>query len=158
MNTTRVELLQSMPVFGAVQTQVLMYLLQSSRSVPMKRGGYFFREGDLADSMFVLEEGEVAVYRNWQGTDFKLRELRAGDCFGEMALLDCQPRSASVLVLQDALAIEISTAQLAEIYEKFPDQFVLMHMNMAREVCRRLRAADQRLFELSMGDEHTELV
>lgn len=158
MNKMRIELLQSMPIFGAVQKQVLTYLLDSSRFVPVKRGGYFFREGDLADSMFVLEQGKVAVYRSWQGTDFKLRELRAGDCFGEMALLDCQARSASVLVVRDALAIEINTAQLAEIYEKFPDQFVLMHMNMAREVCRRLRAADQRLFELSMGDEHIELV
>jgi CRP/FNR family cyclic AMP-dependent transcriptional regulator len=158
MNTTRIELLQSMPIFGAVQTEVLTYLLRSSQSVAVKRGGYFFREGDLADSMFVLEQGVVAVHRNWQGTDFKLRELRAGDCFGEMALLDCQPRSASVLVLQDASAIEINTAQLAEIYEEFSDQFVLMQMNMAREVCRRLRAADRRLFELSMGDEHTEFV
>ena len=152
------ELLQAMPIFGAVHADVLMSLVQTSRVCQEKAGQYFFREGDLADSMFVLEQGEVGVYRNWDGTDFKLRELREGDCFGEMALLDCQPRSASVLCLQDAVAIEINGAQLTEIYEKYPDQFLLIHMNMAREVCRRLRAADQRLFEVSMGNEHAELV
>jgi CRP-like cAMP-binding protein len=158
MDTMRVELLQAMPIFGAVRNEVLTDLLHSTEPRVVKKGRYFFREGDLADSMFVLEQGVVAVYRNWQGTEFKLRQLRAGDCFGEMALLDCQPRSASVRVLEDATAIEIESVQLTEIYEKFPDQFLLIHMNMAREVSRRLRAADQRLFEISVGNEHLELV
>ena len=147
-----------MPIFGAVHAEVLDYVLQTSTYHSVNQREYFFREGDLADSMFVLEHGLVAVYRNWQGTDFKLRELGVGDCFGEMALLDCQPRSASVLAVADCTAIEISGAQLSEIYQRYPDQFLLIHMNMAREVCRRLRAADRRLFEVSMGNEHTELV
>ncbi|MCG6971338.1 MAG: cyclic nucleotide-binding domain-containing protein [Gammaproteobacteria bacterium] len=158
MTIERIEWLQSMPIFGAVDTAVLTYLLQSSRFRQIKQGDYFFREGDLADSMFVLDQGIVAVYRNWQGRDFKLRDLHPGDCFGEMALLDCQPRSASVIAQEDATAMEIDSAQLAEIYEQFPDQFVLIHMNMAREICRRLCAADQRLFEISMGNEQSALV
>ncbi|WP_455210497.1 Crp/Fnr family transcriptional regulator [Kaarinaea lacus] len=158
MNARRVELLQAMPIFGAVQAKVLNYVLETSNYCAVKQGDYFFREGDLADAMYVLEQGVVAVYRIWQGNAYKLRELRGGDCFGEMALLDCQPRSASVLALEDAGAIEISGAQLGEIYEQFPDQYLLIHMNMAREVCRRLRTVDQRLFEISMGNEQAEVV
>jgi CRP-like cAMP-binding protein len=158
MNTRRIELLQAMPIFGAVQAEVLDYILCTGRYRSVKQGEFYFREGDLADVMYVLEQGTVAVYRNWQGTEFRLRELRNGDCFGEMALLDCQPRSASVLALKDSAAIEISGTQLSEIYQQYPDQFLLIHMNMAREVCRRLRAADQRLFEISQGSEHTEVV
>ncbi len=158
MYSKRVELLQAMPIFGAVQAEVLDYILETSAYRSVKQKNYFFREGELADTMYVLEQGVVAVFRNWQGTDFKLRELRKGDCFGEMALLDCQPRSASVLAMEECTAIEISGAQLSEIYQHYPDQFLLIHMNMAREVCRRLRAADQRLFEMSLGGEHIEVV
>ena len=158
MYSVQVELLQTMPIFGAVRTEVLDYVLLTSTYRSVSQKDYFFREGDIADSMYVLEQGAVAVYRNWEGSDFKLRELRCGDCFGEMALLDCQPRSASVLALQDSAAIEISGAQLSDIYQQYPDQFLLIHMNMAREVCRRLRSADQRLFEATLGVEHTEMV
>ena len=158
MNPRRVELLQAMPIFGAVQAEVLDYILRTGNYRSVRQGDYYFREGDLADAMYVLERGAVAAYRNWQGTDFKLRDMRPGDCFGEMALLDCRPRSASVVALKDSAAIEISGAQLSEIYQKYPDQFLLIHMNMAREVCRRLRAADRRLFEITLGNEHTEVV
>ena len=158
MNSKRVALLQAMPIFGAVQAEVLEFIVRTGNSRAVRQGQYFFREGDLAEMMYVLERGTVAVYRNWQGTALKLRQLHSGDCFGEMALLDCQPRSASVLAVEDAVAIEISGAQLSDIYESYPDQFVLIHMNMAREVCRRLRATDQRLFELSMANEHAEIV
>jgi len=154
----RIELLQAMPIFGAVRAEVLTCLLQSSEYREVAKGHYFFREGELADSMYVLDQGSVAVYRNWRGESFKLRELREGDCFGEMALLDCQPRSASILALQPAGAIEINAGQLSEVYERFPDQFLLIHMNMTREVCRRLRATDQRLFEVSVANEPLELV
>lgn len=153
ITTRQIELLQSMPVFGAVCGEVLTGLLESCSHREVGKGQYFFREGDLANSMFVLERGVVAVYRNWRGQPFKLRELCEGDCFGEMSLLDCQPRSASILALEPASAIEITTGQLNDIYEQFPDQFVLIHMNMAREVCRRLRAADQRLFEASLAKD-----
>lgn len=154
MNEKRIKLLQSMAIFGGVQAEVLDYLLHGSRIITVNKGEYFFREGDLADSMFVLEKGHVIVYRRWQGADYKLRELRENDCFGEMALLDCKPRSASVFATQDCAAIEITAAQLSELYQQFTEQFVLIHMNMARELCRRLRAADQRLFEASTTSEH----
>ena len=132
-----------MAIFGGVEDKVLDYLLRGSRFIAVMKGDYFFREGDLADSMYVLEKGHVIVYRKWKGADYKLRELQENDCFGEMALLDCQPRSASVFAVEECAAIEITAAQLSDLYLQFTEQFILIHMNMAREVCRRLRTADQ---------------
>ncbi|WP_455205491.1 Crp/Fnr family transcriptional regulator [Kaarinaea lacus] len=151
MKRKRLQLLQNMPVFGGVEEAALELLLHSSNAVQVKKGDYFFQEQDLADSMFVLEQGKVAVIRQWQNKRFKLRELGSGDCFGEMALMDCKPRSASVKALQDSHALEITMAQLNAVYDKFPEQYLLIQMNMAREVCRRLREADKRLFEQSIS-------
>lgn len=154
----KLQLLQSMPIFGAVQSDVLQKLLQHCNHLTVEKGQHFFLEGDLAQSMFVLEKGHVVVYRKWDGLLYKLRELQAGDCFGEMALMDCKPRSASVQAVENCQAIEIGASQLSGLYEHFPEQYVLIQMNMGREVCRRLREADERLFEKTVGANEVELV
>ena len=147
MLESRLRLLQEMPIFGGVTDAVLQRLLEPAPIVSFRKGDFFFHQGDPANSMFVLEQGKLAVLKTCDGHDYLLRNLERGDCFGEMALLDLQPRSASVLALEDSHAIEISAAALYEIYQRDADQFVLIQMNMAREISRRLRAADDRLFQ-----------
>ena len=96
MHEQRIELLQGMPIFGAIREDVLSFLLEQAAIVSVAAGDYFFRESDAAQSMFVLESGRVAVLKSWEGRKYKLHEFRPGDCFGEMALMDLMPRSASV--------------------------------------------------------------
>src|SRR5438128_10245733 len=115
MQHSRIELLQRMPIFGGIREDILKFLLDLSPIVCVKKGDVFFREGDKADSMFVLEAGEVAVLRGEQGREHLLHHLSAGDCFGEMALIDLSPRSASVRAVEDCTAIEISTASLYKV-------------------------------------------
>ena len=151
MPRTRIELLQRMPVFGALREDSLLLLLEHARTVEVKAGDYYFRENDQANSMFVLEAGRVAVIKSWRGQDFVLHELVAGDCFGEMALMDMFPRSASVRADEDCAAIEIGADGLLHLFERNVEQFALIQMNIGREVCRRLRATDELLFRARMG-------
>ena len=72
----------------------------------------------------------------------RLRELKRGDCFGEMCLMDFSPRSASVQAVENCRALEISTACLHQICELDLAQFAMIEMNMGREVSRRLREMD----------------
>jgi CRP-like cAMP-binding protein len=96
--------------------------------------------------MYVIEAGSVEVLKRWDGHDQPLHRLHAGDCFGEMALMDFFPRSASVRALEPTRAIEIAPAALQRLAERDLEQFALLQMNMGREVCRRLRATDELLF------------
>src|SRR5438105_15747596 len=112
-----------MPIFGGIRDDILQLLLELSRIVTVTKGGFFFREGERAESMFRLEEGKVIVLKGWQGQDWPLRSLERGDCFGEMALMDLFPRSASVGAVTDCRAIEISAASLYKICEKDVEQF-----------------------------------
>jgi CRP-like cAMP-binding protein len=101
--------------------------------------------------MFVLETGRAAILKLWRGEQHVLRTLEQGDCFGEMALMDMKSRSASVVATEDCTAIELSAGCLFELYEHDLEQFTLIQMSMGREVSRRLRDTDDRLFEAMMG-------
>jgi CRP-like cAMP-binding protein len=68
-----------------------------------------------------------------------------------MALLDLHPRSASVQAIEACTALALSTASLFRLYETDVAQFALVQMNIARELSRRLRAADERLFRTRVG-------
>ena len=148
--------MQQMPVFGAIREDTLRFLLEQARAVAVKTGEYFFREYDQADSMFVLVAGRVAVIKSWQGRDLVLHGLGAGDCFGEMALMDLCPRSASVRADEDCRAIELAATDLLYLFERDVEQFALIQMNIGREVCRRLRATDELWFRARMGETAVE--
>lgn len=143
---TRIQMLQEMPIFGAVEESTVKALLQEAVIRELTRGDTVFQEGELDTSIYVIEQGRVSVFRRWEGEDYKLRELSQGDCFGEMALMDYKPRSATVITDTDSSLIQISAAQLGQLYTRQPDQYTLIMMNLGREVCRRLREADKRLF------------
>jgi CRP/FNR family transcriptional regulator, cyclic AMP receptor protein len=150
MQRARIELLQRMPIFGGVRANILQFLLELCPVEAVPKSEFFFREGDQADSMFVLEAGKAAVLKTWRGHDCLLRTLTQGDCFGEMAVMDLCPRSASVRADEDCTAIRISAANLYQVYSRDLKQFALIQMNMGREVCRRLRELDDRLFSARM--------
>jgi len=151
MGATRVELLQAMPIFGAIREDTLQFLLAQSQMVAIPTGDFFFHENDPATGMFILETGRVSISKRWQGKDFVLRYLSRGDCFGEMALMDLQPRSASVKAVEDCSAIQLTADDLYRLFQRDPEQFALIQMNMGREVSRRLRATDELLFQAEMG-------
>lgn len=146
MSDDRIRLLQQMAIFGGVKEEVLAFLLERASFANVAEGGYFFREDSSGTSAFVLERGRVAILKRHDGSDYLLRRLEAGDCFGEMALLDFGARSASVLAEEDCAAIELTGRDLLEVSRLDIQQFTMIYMNLGRELSRRLRAADERMF------------
>ena len=151
MLQTRIEMLQGMPLFGAITESALQLLLEQAHTVSVRASDFFFREGEPASGMFVLERGRVAVMKAWRDKEWVLRHLGTGDCFGEMALLDLLPRSASVQALEDCVAIELTPAHLHRLFESDMEQFALIQMNMGREVSRRLRITDEQQFQAEVS-------
>ena len=104
----------------------------------------------MAQSVFILESGRVAVLKHWKNQDYLLRYLEPGACFGEMALMDMYPRGATAMAVADSAAFKIGSPALLELYRIDMEQFTLLQMNMGREVSRRLREATDKLFRLSV--------
>ena len=143
-----------MPVFGGLTEETLEFLIDQSSIRHLIPGDCFFHEGDDAVSMFVLERGKVAVSKHWNGEEHLLKHLSQGDCFGEMALLDLYPRSASVVAIETCDAIELSHAVLLKLYQHNLEQFTIIQMNAAREISRRLRSSDNQLFQSRFGQNN----
>lgn len=146
----RIELLQSMPVFGGIRADILRFLLPFTKHRHLGAEDILFREGDAANSVCVLESGIVELHKQWQGNQYKLKSLCRGDCCGEVSLIDLQPRLTTAVAATDCSIIEISAANLHRLYQKDGEQYLLLYTNMAREVCRRLREADYRAFTADM--------
>ena len=147
MASARVELLRNMPIFGGLNADVLDLILEESRTIAVARREFFFQQGDEGKSTFVLENGQVSVLKSWEDREHVLRRLGAGDCFGEMALIDFGLRSATVRAEVDSLAIELLPSCLLKVAKYDLEQHTMIYMNMARELSRRLREADERLFK-----------
>ncbi len=143
----RIEILQALPIFGGINTHSIKFLLERSQTRNVPKAEYFFHEGDEAESLFVLEQGSANLFKTQNGKEYFLRQIDQGDCFGEVAIMDLMPRSASVRASTDCNAIELSRMALYELYQEDLEQFTMIQMNMGREVSRRLRQADQRLFD-----------
>ena len=133
-----------MPVAGAD------FLIDQLSVQDLSPGEYFF-EGGSAVSIFVLEYGTVVVSKQWDGESHVFKQLSHGDCFGEMALLDLFPRSASVMAVEACSAIELKHATLLKLYQYNLEQFTIIQMNIGREISRRLRIVDNQLFESRFG-------
>ena len=142
MDARRIALLQQMPLFGGIRADILEFLLSGCPECRVPRGEFFFREGDAGESMFVLVAGRVEVRKEGRDGQQLLSTLGPGDCLGEMALIDLSGRSASVQAVEDCSGFEIFAANLYKLYERDVEQFALIQMNIARELSRRLRAAD----------------
>lgn len=148
----RFELLAAMPVFGGLSDATLELLTGLAQPVKVQAGEHFFREGDESQAMYVLQSGKVEIYRIWQSMSKVLRCMAAGDCFGEMALIDLCPRGASALAVETSEALQITAPILHELYKQDLEQFTMLQMNMGRELSRRLRWVDDQLFRIMMGD------
>lgn len=147
MTSESIKLLQDMPLFGGMSERGLGSLVAHATHVELQAGRCFFREGEAGQSMFVLEQGRVSVRKEWKGREILLRELTRGDCFGEMALIDYTPRSATIYAVEPCVAMEITADALLKLYETDLEQFAIIQMNIAREISRRLRSLEQRVFE-----------
>jgi CRP/FNR family cyclic AMP-dependent transcriptional regulator len=82
----------------------------------IKAGDIIFREGDEARELFVVKSGEVRI----QLGNRTLAELSANDVFGEMALIDNEPRSATALAVTDVELVAVSEKQFLFLVSQTP--------------------------------------
>jgi len=142
----RIELLRAMPIFGGLRNETLNLVLDHSDRRTFESGDFFFREGDPGEFIYVLESGAALVERLWNGAPIILARLGVGDCFGEMSLVDLQPRAASVRAETSVQAIEIPYRVFVTLCREDTEQYTVIMMNLGREISRRLRLAGDRLF------------
>jgi CRP-like cAMP-binding protein len=139
MFAARIELMQQMPIFGAIGAETIEFLLAPAPVVKVPAGGFFFHENDPASGMYVLESGRVTVSKSWQGHDLLLRRLGTGRLLRRNGPADLCRAQRLGPRRGDCSAIELSSANLYRLFERDVEQFALIQMNIGREMSRRLR-------------------
>ena len=104
-------------------------------TLPFETGSVIFREGDEARELFVIKSGQVRI----QTGNRTIAELGADSIFGEMALIDNEPRSATAIALTDVELVPVSEKQFLFLVGQTP-YFALKVM---RVLAQRLRATNK---------------
>ncbi|HXI60071.1 MAG TPA: cyclic nucleotide-binding domain-containing protein [Polyangia bacterium] len=144
--------LGQVPVFAGLAEQHLDWIIAAGTVGQVAVGVQVVSEGEAAASVFVVCDGTLEVCkRAAQGAEVRLAVLRAGDCVGEMSLIDIQPRSATVRALTPAVLFRLGNREIAKLYDRHPEVYTLLVLNIAREISRRLRVADQALVEMGVS-------
>lgn len=155
-----VPFLSGTPFFGGVREEALTRL--ASLLVPRRYAGgaTVFKEGEQGRSMYIVQSGElVASRRGDSGHQVRLVRFRRGDFFGDTSLIAMQPRSATVVADKDAELLELTNQDLYRLYKEDVESYVLVLMNVNRELCRRLTSADCRITEIADDalDDRTQI-
>lgn len=137
----RVGLLSSSPLFemlSNVELEAVCALLTPRR---FNARATIFTEGSLGDGLYLIASGEVQVFQNSKAGP--LATLGIGECFGEMALVDKDYRSATVRAKTEVELLHLSPEGLAQFRKAQKDGFGFLVMNIARMLSVRLREANR---------------
>ena len=137
-----VETLRQVPLFESLDTEAARELCELLESLDCKAGAVLFRTGDEGDAMYLIEQGKIRIcVQTKDGHEVTLTELRRGDFFGEMALLDGKPRSADARVTQDARLAVLSREHFLTFVSSNPN----VALEMLTALTNRLRQTDELL-------------
>jgi CRP-like cAMP-binding protein len=137
------------PFFGGLSDKSLDLLLSMLDERRVPAGEIVIAEGDPGRSMFVVHSGELEVRRQGHsGELIHTADLGPGDFFGEMTLIQMQNRSATVVATTAAVLYELTAKNLYAYYKADMHAYVIVLQNVNRELCRRVRRADERVAEL----------
>jgi CRP-like cAMP-binding protein/ATP/ADP translocase len=132
----RVHLLRHVSLFQGMTSRDLSVIAQRLHKLSVLKGAVIIQEGDMGDSLMIVDGGRAGVYRNGQ----LLGEVKRGDCFGEMAILTQGARTATIRAEEDVLLWRLDSSVF---YDMMFDQTSIA-VEMMKLLSRRLRSELER--------------
>ena len=138
----RVLLLTKVPLFACLRTDQLSRLAPLLEPVVWPKGVRVFDMGDIGLELYIITAGRVGISIDPDPSrQVFISELKAGDSLGEMALIDNEPRSATVHVLEDTQALALDNEKFQGLLLSYPE----LGIGMLRALSQRLRALSHNL-------------
>ena len=143
------QLLRQVPFLAALDEADREALAAVAKRRRFMRGEAIFHKDDPGESLFIVEKGSVRIFLvSPQGSDLTLAVLAAGDFFGDMALLDGRPRSASATALQQTETVVLDREDFTSVIASRPQSA----MAVLAAVVERLREANEMAGDLAFLD------
>lgn len=114
------------------------------------RGEIVFREGDIGRDLYIIAAGAASVTLRLagEGRENRLATFSAGTIFGELALLDPGPRSATIVADEDLVCYVLGESAFDRLQRDHPAVAIAFLTNLGRELTRRLRRANRTIYQL----------
>ena len=142
-------LLQKIPLFACLLETQFEQLARMAVPRKVARNTTIVRAGDSTDSLFVMVSGSAKVLnRDEEGREVILTLLGAGECFGEMGLIDGSPRSADVIANESCELLMIAKR---DFVHALADNFDLC-LSIMKSLVLRLRDANRKIESLALMD------
>src|SRR5580765_5836909 len=140
----RAALLRTIPMFSDLAAEDLDALAQSLVEKRFNAGQMIFHLGEAGDAMYIVAAGDVNIHLPGEASRrVSLKDISRGEYFGELALFDDKPRSASALATTDATLLELARETLSSYLERRPRAAMAILQTMSE----RLRETNAMLSE-----------
>ena len=128
--------LAGVPLFSGISAESMSRLAAVAGEQEFASGAFIVRQGQVGTGLYVIITGSVNVIR---GSDDVLATLNSGDFFGELSVIDQQPRNASVQAVEATSVLAVASWDLLNLLEHDP----ALSLNMIRGLVARVRAAGE---------------
>ena len=136
-------------IFDGLASNDVATIKRHLRRTESEKGRTVFGEGEQGKELFIITRGTASAYlRQTSGADIRLATFAPGTIFGELALLDPGPRSASVIADDELVCYALSDESFLLLSREAPDAAIKLLANLSRELSRRLRQANRTIHQL----------
>lgn len=132
------EILRDIPVLGGLLDSELTQLGRYLHRRTYETGTDIVRESEIGKEMYFVVSGRVDIVKSGA----VIGQLGEGACFGEMSMIDIQPRSATARAADETTALVLSYDDLIRVYRTSLETYALIVLNVARQISHRLREAN----------------
>ncbi len=136
--------LRRIKVLADMEERQLASLLQYLEVLELLPNATVFRKGDHGDAMFMVLEGEVRARVVIDGRESTLSTMPAGECFGEIAIIDEGPRSADVVANVESVLLKISAGALKRLFQEAPALAAPFLLALSKTITGRVRTLTKR--------------
>lgn len=135
-------------LFRGVPPEVLLVLFVGATEMVCRKGQVVVREGEAGEELYIVGTGSVEVVLG-HGTEREtaVAVLQAGDCFGEMCVIEPTVRSATVVAREGTLLYGIKSTTLNKVYHFWPQQQAVIMANLALTLAERVHKLDPLYFD-----------
>jgi CRP-like cAMP-binding protein len=144
----KIEILKQMILFHNLDSLELIQLSKLVAHKTFVEGEIVIAEGEMGDSLFVVKSGQFRAFVTRDGVDQQLAVFNSGDSFGELALIDRHPRSASVAALVEGELLEFTKESFEKILQYSEKLKIKLLENLVYDLSLKLRRTNDRLVRL----------
>ncbi len=148
----KIQFLRRVPIFGALNEDCLQRVAAIMVEKSYSRKSIVFHEGDHGDTLYIIKGGRIKIAKvAIDGREKTLTILQPGDFFGEMAIFDNMPRSATAEAIDnDVRLFGLNKKDFERLIHEYPS----IALRIMKDLTRRIRQINQQVEDLAFKDVH----